>query len=74
MYPGTAVMPAPLMTGMPCGFDEDTAPGPTDAIFPPRTMIVPFSITEPVPTTMRTLVIATSWAAERAGTHKRAAN
>src|SRR6185437_14027495 len=63
MYPGTAVMPAPLITVRPCVV---TCPGLTEAIFPPRITIVPFSITEPLPTTMRTLVIAASWAAATA--------
>ena len=57
MNPGMAVMPLPSITRSPCVF---AAPAETDAIFPPRTMIVPDSITGPVPTITRTLVIATS--------------
>src|SRR6185437_785199 len=55
MKPGTAVMPWASMVCMPEAFG---APAPTETIFPPRATMEPFSITLPLPTMMRTLVIA----------------
>jgi hypothetical protein len=57
-------MPLASMVRSPC---VGAAPGVTETILPPRTMIVPDSITWPLPTITRTLVMATSCAAARRG-------
>ena len=59
--PAITVMPAALIRLAPLGMAA--APSATDAIRPSLTMIEPFSITWPLPTMMRALVIARSCAA-----------
>ena len=49
-------------------------PAATDAILPPRTTIVPESITWPLPTMMRAFVMATSCAATTRGAINEAAS
>ena len=60
MKPGMALMPFASMIVSPW---VGAAPAVTEAILPPRTMIVPESITWPLPTMMRAFVMATSCAA-----------
>jgi hypothetical protein len=64
MKPGIAAIPLASITRSPW---VGAAPRFTETIRPPRTMIVPESITWPEPTMIRALVMATSWAAARAG-------
>ena len=64
MKPGIALMPLASMMRSPC---VGAAPAVTETILPPRTMIVPESITWPLPTMIRALVIATSCADAMAG-------
>src|SRR5215213_6512585 len=59
MNPGIAVMPVASIVRSPGGAP---VPAATDSISPLRTTIVPRSMTVPVLTTMRALVIATSCA------------
>jgi hypothetical protein len=54
---GIALMPLASMTRKPCVF---AALAETDTIRPPRTTIVPESITWPLPTMILALVMATS--------------
>jgi hypothetical protein len=60
MKPGIALMPFASIVFNP---DVFAAPRVTDAIFPPRTMIVAESTTVPLPTITRAFVIARSCAA-----------
>ena len=64
MKPGIALMPFASMTFSP---GAGAAPAVTETILPPRTTIVPESITWPLPTMMRAFVIATSCAAAAIG-------
>ena len=64
MKPGIALMPFASMTFSPCA---GAAPAVTETILPPRTTIVPESITWPLPTMMRAFVMATSCAAATIG-------
>src|SRR5687768_3374481 len=64
MKPGMALMPLASIVRRPC---VGTAPAPTETILPPRTMIVPDSITWPLPTITRALVMATSCAVASVG-------
>ena len=59
-----AVMPFASMARSPC---VGAVPAVTETILPPRTMIVPDSITCPLPTITRALVMATSCAAAGSG-------
>ena len=59
MNPGMALMPRASIVRSPC---VGAAPALTEAIFPPRTMMVPDWITWPLPTITRALVMATSCA------------
>ena len=65
MKPGIALMPLASMVRSPC---VGAAPAVTETILPPRTMMVPDSITWPLPTMIRALVMATSCAAATVGT------
>jgi hypothetical protein len=64
MKPGMALMPFASMVRSPA---VGAAPAVTETILPPRTMIVPDSMTWPLPTITRALVMATSCAAARRG-------
>src|ERR1041384_6349016 len=65
MKPGISVMPRASICRAPAGA---AVAAPTEAMRPLRTTTVPDSMTEPLPTMIRALLMTRSWAATREGT------